>query len=166
MAAASTDQMPDQVDVIIADFDLFTSGEIIKLALDVDANLRGAPPIGTPVDLGWASANWVPSVGAPAIMDADQRDPSPAEVTARAKVAAQGTNEVLSWRPSDGAIFVTNNVPYIGALNAGHSPQSPRGFVQDAIEKAVREANSAGANKAARSRRASAARAAKPRPRR
>jgi len=164
VAGASMDRMPDQVDIIIADFDLFTRLEVIDLTLNVDANLRASPPLGTPVDVGWARANWVPSIGAPKILDANKRDPTPGDVMARAQLAAQGTNEVLSWRPSDGAIFVTNNVPYIGALNAGHSPQSPRGFVLTAIEKAVRETNSAGANKAARGRRGASARASKPRP--
>lgn len=150
----------------MADLDLFTRGEVIALALNVNANLRENPPLGTPVDTGWASANWLPSVGAPKIMLADLREPKPGDVTARAQLADQGLNEVLSWRPADGSIFSTNNVSYIEPLNAGHSPQSPRGFVQFAIEKALRETYSAGASKAARGRRAATARASKPRPRR
>lgn len=157
--------MLDQVDIIVADLDLFTRGEVIRLATNIDANLRENPPLGTPVDTGWARANWVPGISAPYAGSGDNRDPSPGEVMARMKVAEQGMNEILSWRPEDGPIFVTNNVPYIGALNAGHSPQSPRGFVQFAIEKAVRETESVGANKAARGRRAAAARDAKRRPR-
>lgn len=131
----------DQIDFIVADLDKFTRGEVIALALNVNANLRSNPPLGTPIDTGWASANWVPSVGEP--FDdpraREVRDPTPAQVAARAQQAQQGTNEVLSWRNGEGPLFSTNNVPYIGALNNGHSGQSPRGFVQAAIEKAIRQ---------------------------
>lgn len=154
-----------QIDIIVADLDQFTRLEIIRLATNVDANLRENPPLGTPVDTGWARANWVPSVGAPAIMDAANKEPSAADIAARQKIAERGGNELLSWQPTDGAIFTTNNVPYIEPLNAGHSPQSPRGFVQNAIVKAIHETESAAGNKGARNRRAAAARASKARPR-
>jgi hypothetical protein len=156
---------PDQIDIIVADLDLYTRGEITALAVNLDANLRDSPPIGTPVDTGWARANWVPTLGTPYEPAGMPKDPSPSQITARAQEQAAGLNDVLSWRgDEDGPIFITNNVPYIGALNAGHSTQSPLGFVQDAMEKAVRETYSAGATKAQRFRRADAARAAKPRP--
>lgn len=162
--------MAEQIDIIVADLEQYTRGEIIALALNVNANLRDSPPGGTPIDTGWASANWVPSVGEPEILPGEPADPkegpTPGEVAARAGLAEQGINEVLSWRLQDGPIFSTNNVPYIGALNAGHSPQSPRGFVQTAIEKAVRETYSRAASQGARNRRAAAFRASKPRPKR
>lgn len=155
---------PDEIDFIIADLDRFTAGEIVALALNVDANLRESPPLGTPVDTGWARANWVPSVGAPFTGKADQREPTPAQLAKRQQDQTQGGNAVLAWKPADGAIFVTNNVPYIQPLNDGHSPQSPPGFVQKAIEVAIKETYSAGASKAARARRADAGRAGKARP--
>lgn len=162
--------MTEQIDIIVADLENFTRGEVIALALNINANLRDSPPGGTPIDTGWASANWVPSIGEPAILPgepADRREgPTIAEVTARARVADQGVNDVLSWRLADGPIFSTNSVPYIGALNAGHSPQSPRGFVQTAIEKGVRQTYSRAGAQGARNRRAATARARKPRPRR
>ena len=155
--------MADQIDLIVADLDQFTRGEVVALALNVNANLRSNPPLGTPIDTGWASANWVPSVGEPAIVDGTPAIPaegaSPAEVAARNQLAEQGVNEVLAWRQSDGPIFSTNYVPYIGALNRGHSPQSPRGFVQTAIEKAIRQTYSRAASFNARNRRADAFRA-------
>lgn len=158
--------MTDQIDLIIADLDNYTRGEIVALALNVNANLRSNPPLGTPVDTGWASANWVPSIGKPAT---DYRkpvngEPSPAEVAARNADIQEGTNAILSWRLEDGPIFSTNNVPYIQALNAGHSPQSPAGFVLGAIEKAVRQTYSRAKAKGERDGRAAAARANKRRP--
>lgn len=156
---------PDQVDFIVADLDLFTRGEIVALALNVDANLRSNPPIGTPVDIGWARAGWQPSVGEPIIAE-DIRNPTAAQVATRNAEAEQGISNVLGWTLDKGPIFDTNNVVYIGVLNAGHSPQSPPGFVQAALELAVNQTESAGANRAARFRRASNFRASKPRPRR
>lgn len=155
---------PDQIDFIVADLDLYTRGEIVTLGLNVDANLRENPPLGTPVDTGWARANWYPSVGEPMIVDADVRHPTPGQVASRASDAQDGLNRLLGWRLEDGPIFDTNNVPYIQPLNAGHSPQSPPGFVQNALEKAVKETESSGANRAARNRRADAARSSKRRP--
>lgn len=160
--------MADQIDIIVADLDRFTRGEVIALALNVNANLRDSPPVGTPIDTGWASANWVPSVGEPFVDAAigQVNEPTPAQVAARARVAEQGVNDVLSWRNQDGPIFSTNNVPYIGALNAGHSGQSPAGFVQAAIEKAVRQTYSRAASQSGRAARGAAYAASKPRPKR
>lgn len=156
---------PDQIDIIVADLDRYTAGEIKALALNVDANLRANPPLGTPVDTGWARANWVPSVGQPALFDAKKGGrPTGGEIAAQEEASQQGLNEVLAWRLTDGPIFVTNNVPYIGPLNDGHSKQSPPGFVQAALVKAVSETQSRGANWAAFNRRADAFRAGKPRP--
>lgn len=155
--------MADQIDLIVADLEQYTRGEVIALALNVNANLRSNPPLGTPIDTGWASANWLPSVGEPKIVEGDpanpKEGPTPAEVAARARVASDGENDVLSWRLEDGPIFSTNNVPYIGALNAGHSPQSARGFVQTAIEKAIRQTYSRAAAQSSRNARADAFRA-------
>jgi hypothetical protein len=156
----------DQIVGVIADLDLYTRGEIVALGLNVDANLRSSPPIGTPVDTGWARANWLPSVGEPRIIDASVRKPQPADVAARGAVQQMGLNQLLGWKLEDGPIFDSNNVTYIGVLNAGHSKQSPPGFVQLALVKAVQETESAGANRAARFRRANSFAASKPRPKR
>lgn len=148
-----------QIDIIIADLEEYTRLEVVALSVNMVANLQEEPPLGTPVDTGWARANWLPSVGQPKEMDSDVRDPTPAQVAARAKVSQQGLNDVLAWKLEDGPIFATNSVPYIGALNAGHSTQSPRGFVQFALEKAVKDTDAAAARKGSRNRRAEAFRA-------
>lgn len=155
-----------QIDVIIADFASFTRLEIIALGINIVANLKSNPPLGTPVDTGWASANWIPSIGSPVDIDADNKDPQPAEIQSRERVSEKGLNDLLAWDFQDGPIFFTNNVPYIGALNAGHSSQSPPGFVLNAIERGIKDTYSAGASKGARNRRAETARAAKKRPKR
>ncbi len=35
-------------------------------------------------------------------------------------------------------IFISNNVPYIGRLNNGHSAQAPSGFVEMAVRRAAK----------------------------
>ena len=155
----------EQIALIIADLDRFTRGEVVALALNINGNLRENPPLGTPFDTGWASANWVPTVGEASNLKADDKDPTPADIAARGQVASDGLNAVLAWKPSDGAIFSTNNVPYILPLNAGHSPQQAQpGFIQRAIEKAIRQTYSRGASQASRARRGAAAQARKARP--
>jgi len=158
--------MVDQIDIIIADLEDYTRGEVIALALNINANLRSSPPLGTPIDTGWASANWVPSVGEP-FEDggaAKTKEPTPAEVASRSQRAQEGLNDLLAWRNTDGPLFSTNNVPYIVPLNNGHSQQSPQGFVQAAIEKAVRQTYSRAASFSARAARAASFRQSKPRP--
>jgi hypothetical protein len=136
----------DQTAFIIADLSRFTEREVVALSLNVDANLRDNPPIGTPIDTGWASANWVPSVGEPSTIRANDRDPTPAMIAARRSAGEAGLNEVLAWEIDDGPIFISNSVPYIRRLNDGHSPQSPPGFVQAAMALAV-EQTEAGASR-------------------
>lgn len=113
---------------VVARFDQALSRGIAKLALDVTANLKET----TPVDTGWARANWVPSVGTPAQGTAGSRD----RVTQGPQ--AQGEARMLGYKISQGAAFITNNVPYIGELNAGSSAKAPAGFVEAAIMRAIR----------------------------
>ena len=87
----------------------------------------------TPVDTGYARANWRPSLNAPAVLPISFLDPT-GQATVSKISAVSGR-----YRLGD-TIFITNNAPYIGALNAGHSPQADAGFVQEAIERGVTRA--------------------------
>lgn len=84
----------------------------------------------TPVDTGWARANWIPAVG------------QPARGTGTSRQAA-GLAEVVAFRLEHGKAFVSNNVPYIRRLNAGHSKQAPAAFVEYAVAKGVAESRAA-----------------------
>lgn len=149
--------MADGIDFIVADLRDFVRGEVVALGVNVNANLRDAPPLGTPIDTGWASANWVPSVLSPADGPADDGgDISPARVAAANARAQQGLNEVLGWNFNNGSIFSTNNVPYIRRLNEGWSGQSPTGFVPIAVERAVRDTAARATTRSGRNRRAAA----------
>lgn len=85
----------------------------------------------TPVDTGWARANWVPSVGSPVNTTNGSRE----AVSAAAQSA--GEARLLVYRTNQGDVWITNNVPYIQKLNEGHSKQSPAGWIQAAIRTAV-----------------------------
>lgn len=92
----------------------------------------------TPVDIGWAKANWVPSLGRPYTVDLSDAEPETDLASANA-IRETGEAEVLSFSlKASGSVYITNNVPYIGKLNEGHSKQAPVGYVQQTIEKSVR----------------------------
>lgn len=104
--------------------------DVIALALNIHGRLVDNAPDGTPVDTGWASANWWISVGS-----ASTSNTGPAgDVGARQSQQAQGLADILSYDPSKGVIYITNNVPYINRLNNGWSQKSPAGFVDKAVQ--------------------------------
>lgn len=123
--------------VVVRDLEQFIDRLIIAVVLEVVANLRRAPSEGgTPVDTGWARANWIPAIGAPA-----KTGPQPTSRSARAAAAsgALGRSEsgvvavATTYRFRMGPIFISNPVPYIVNLNAGSSRQAPAMFVERAI---------------------------------
>jgi hypothetical protein len=106
---------------------------MVELAVNLTAELIER----TPVDLGWARANWVPNLGGPYTGNGAPPDrPGPMD----AAVQESGLAEVLAFKLADGAIFVSNRVPYIQRLNDGWSDQAPAGFVEGAIDKVLTEA--------------------------
>ncbi len=104
--------------------------DVIALALNIHGRLVDNPPEGTPVDTGWASANWWVTVG----QTATANDGSKGEVESQKAQQAAGLTDLLSWEPSKGVIYITNNVPYINRLNNGWSQQSAAGFVDKAVQ--------------------------------
>ena len=84
-----------QVRVVLSGLEQFTESFIKKIALDVVANLsRAANEGGTPVDTGWARANWLPSVAQPI------RDPagSPENVPGAQAEQQAGLGKVLAYK--------------------------------------------------------------------
>lgn len=126
-----------RIRVVVQSLEGFVERLIKKLVLDIVANLQRAPSEGgTPVDTGWARANWVPNIGSPAKGTAGSREQAEAGILTGASAAGVAT-VVTSYRLSRGPVHITNNVPYILTLNEGSSKQAPRGFVQQAVRKAV-----------------------------
>lgn len=127
----------DQLSFIIADLKKFTGKETLGLALDVQANLQED----TPRDTGWARANWVMSTGVP-VDDpgiAQITDPTPSQVIQASQRSAEAARGLSGYELKDGAIFTTNNVPYIIPLNEGHSPQAGAAFVQRSVGRALHD---------------------------
>lgn len=117
----------------MADLDRHTSELVQQLASEVHANLVEA----TPIDIGWARANWVPSVGAPVVTQPITA-PESSDVQIQLGRVSAAQAQILTYSIADGPVFIANNVPYIRRLDDGWSSQAPAGFVKAAIEQAVR----------------------------
>lgn len=123
-----------QIRVVMSAVEKFSESFIKKMALDIVANLSRAPSEGgTPVDTGWARANWLASVG----QSVKKPSGSPETVSVAEADQQAGLGQVLAFRLGAGSVFISNNVPYILRLNDGHSQQAAPGFVQRAIQEAV-----------------------------
>lgn len=91
----------------------------------------------TPVDSGRARSNWT------AELDQAFSRLFPAHVPgvkgstgeANAEAAINQANEVIERFDINGnrSVHISNSLPYIGALNDGHSRQAPAGFVEEAV---------------------------------
>lgn len=103
-----------------------------RLVIEIVAILASpASQGGTPRDTGWASANWIASVGKPFEGTVGSRE----AVTASQQTAS--LEAILGYRHEQGSAFASNNVPYIAALNFGSSAQAPAGFVEYAVARGV-----------------------------
>jgi len=92
--------------------------------------------VSTPVDTGRARANWVASLGAPFTTTTEDTDPSGSRQVAI-------NNTVISGRQTGQEVYISNNLPYIGRLNEGHSAQAPAGFVEKAVQRGTVAASKA-----------------------
>lgn len=103
-----------------------------RLVIEIVAILASPPSQGgTPRDTGWASANWIASVGKPF----EGTVGSPESVSAAQQTAS--LEAILGYKHEQGSAFAANNVPYIAALNFGSSKQAPAGFVEFAVARGV-----------------------------
>ena len=131
-----------QIRIILAGMDGFVTRIVKKLVLDIVANLQASPGEGgTPVDTGWARANWIPVLGRASGRPAPRPGDHGQTVAAAADLAMQGQAAiaaiVTTYRASQGPVTIANNVPYILKLDAGSSKQAPSGFIRRGIVKAL-----------------------------
>jgi hypothetical protein len=105
------DKMSLNLDTVVRKSLLELTGDIIKR---------------TPVDTGRARGNWQATVGSPATGVLDAADKSGDKTTGKAQDAiSKATGNIY---------YLTNNLPYIQALEYGHSKeQAPHGFVRLAV---------------------------------
>lgn len=83
-----------------------------------------------PVDTGRSRANWNVAINS---MDTSTRGLSH---SAGSTAALHPFPGLAALRGTD-TVHITNNLPYIQALEGGHSKQAPNGFVQLAVDRVV-----------------------------
>lgn len=101
----------------------------------------------TPVDVGTARSNWRIGISRPHIGRIKAYFPYPSrhrkpygvggskgEGANLAGVVAQGTSRMATY--TKGSVYISNNLPYIGPLNRGHSKQTSPGFIPRAVYRA------------------------------
>ena len=86
----------------------------------------------TPVDTGLAVGNWQVSVGTPKSGTVGKRP--------LLSMLASAAGALQNYRNPRVPVFITNNVHYIGKLDAGSSQQAPKNFVNAAIAAGVAKA--------------------------
>lgn len=86
----------------------------------------------TPVDTGTAKANWITDcTGTEQGYNVLHMDAQNAEKRSIARAQSLKLDEVIKG----GTVYVYSNVPYIQALENGHSKQAPAGMVRNSIDK-------------------------------
>lgn len=101
-----------------------------RVALAVDT----AVVLATPVRTGRARANWQVGLGsAPVGTLAAPSSPG----AGASEALGRGQATIGEYQGQGGTIHISNNLPYIGALNDGSSKQAPAGFVESAIMAGV-----------------------------
>lgn len=121
--------MTQQIDDIMDELTEFVKDLCISITVNSQAEITED----TPVDTGWARANWIPQVARP---DLQERGSTGSTAQAERQVQ-QGLTSVFRYNNLDKKLFITNNVPYIERLNEGSSTQAPAAFVQMAIARVI-----------------------------
>lgn len=122
-----------QVRVVVRSLEGFTEKLVSRLGLNITALLIRD----TPVDTGWARANWVPAIGSPRSRTAGTRSAADDGRIDRGP-QVQGITALAGYRLGP-PVFISNNVPYINRLNSGSSRQAPAAFVQSSILRGIRQ---------------------------
>ena len=123
----------NQIRLIIKALQEFAERKVKGLTLDLTTILLQT----TPIDTGFARANWIPSIGVDNQNLAGTKAQADAGTLDRAPQQNGLAEVATSYTLGQGRVYVSNNVPYITRLNDGSSQQAPAGFVQDAILRAV-----------------------------
>lgn len=109
----------------------------IAIVVEAQANLV----TDTPVDLGWARANWRMGVGSPRSGAVGVAPPRPKKGQPHRAIAFDGDEaglaSVLRWKVGDGKLYLWNNAPYIRPLIKGSSEKAPAGWYQAGINRAI-----------------------------
>lgn len=115
--------------------DLFVKGFTQTLFNEIQSGGRYSP--GTPIDTGFARANWVGGIGAPGVapLESSPRNPGDDYRADAAAARAQVDATALRAQPGD-TVYLSNSAPYIRRLEFGWSRQAPRGMIRLALQNA------------------------------
>lgn len=124
--------MPTQTRIVIDELEDFVEDQIKKIIINGTAGLIEA----TPIETGFARANWVPSIatgfdslaGTRADAEEGRLDTGP---------QTSGIAAIATYRLERGPAYITNNVDYITRLNMGSSRQAPAMFVESVIAETI-----------------------------
>ena len=110
---------------VLGDRVVENAGRVVqKTALELDRRLV----LATPVDEGRARSNWLVGINGANRNVRDTPIPEGAAIAAAASAIAAA-------RPGD-AIFLSNNLPYIGPLSRGSSLQARAGWIDGIVAQA------------------------------
>lgn len=101
--------------------------EVVQMATQKIAMqcLRGVV-LRTPVDTGRARSNWNVSLDGP--------DTSEQGIDSAEGIISAGSSAILASKPY-ATIYISNGLPYITALEYGHSKQAPGGMVRLTLDQ-------------------------------
>ena len=104
--------------------------DVNQLARATMINVLKGLVLATPVDTGRARGNWQVSVSRPINSQSKDFDKG-GGATINKGVAETAKAKIIKYP----ILWLTNNLPYIEALNNGHSDQAPKKFVEAAIKR-------------------------------
>lgn len=129
-------QFARRIHFVATEFEHGTENTLKRAALAADQALV----LNTPVDTGRARANWIVSIGSPS---GDTFGFTGGEAEATNQALEQGRSTIDGYKLGKGAIFISNNLPYIQRLDAGYSMKAPQGMTEQALAAALREISNA-----------------------
>ena len=98
-------------------------------------NLIRGLVLATPVDQGFARSNWQTSQGKP--IKSEIKSDISKNGSISVAIASRATNAAAKIPYPD--FYVRNNLPYIERLNNGWSEQAPIKFVEQVIDRVVKQ---------------------------
>lgn len=132
-------QLPAFLDQTVNNIDENTARLVKKVYIEIGDTLIND----TPVDSGKARSNWQGTVDAPATGVIPPYAPGSKLGKGETANAQAAQAQIRSARSlfrlgRNRALFLTNNVPYIGLLNDGSSTQTAANFVEKAVQRGQR----------------------------
>lgn len=114
-----------------SEFKKAVRGDINTQARRIGLKILRALTVVSPVDTGRFKANWVVGIKKRVFATTEETDKG------GGPTFAKGEKRLARKRLGE-KIHISNNLPYAGLLNDGHSGQAPANFVQAAITRALK----------------------------